>query len=150
MNHLEQGRPGEVLVETCDNCGRTIGNLETPYLHEGHIVCAECKQRLSPSRPDALSGRFAFDPATNEASQQPLDQLAQASANRRRARPIQAPQTHRDGGDSTVWRNLSWLGVAMFGAGAILEVNGAHACGYFGLLGLVIWLVCGVVYMSKR
>ena len=38
----------------------------------------------------------------------------------------------------------------MFAAGAILEVNGAQACGYFGLLGLVVWLICGVVYMSKR
>lgn len=31
----------------CANCGRTIGNLETPYLHNEQVVCGECAARLS-------------------------------------------------------------------------------------------------------
>ncbi len=38
--------------ETCDNCGRQIGRLETPHVLGNHVVCAECLARLSPpSRP---------------------------------------------------------------------------------------------------
>jgi hypothetical protein len=33
--------------ETCDNCGRTIGKLEAAHIHNGHIVCVECIQRLT-------------------------------------------------------------------------------------------------------
>jgi hypothetical protein len=38
----------------------------------------------------------------------------------------------------------------MFAAGAILEFNGAPACGYFGLIGLILWIIAGVVSLSKR
>jgi DNA-directed RNA polymerase subunit RPC12/RpoP len=34
-------------MEKCENCGRVIGKLETPYVWTGNIVCAECHQRLS-------------------------------------------------------------------------------------------------------
>jgi hypothetical protein len=33
-------------TETCENCGRLIGKLETPWLHGEHVVCTECWQRL--------------------------------------------------------------------------------------------------------
>jgi hypothetical protein len=33
-------------LETCANCGRTIGKLETPHVHNEHVVCAECHGRL--------------------------------------------------------------------------------------------------------
>ena len=29
-------------METCANCGRTIGNLETPAVWNGSVVCADC------------------------------------------------------------------------------------------------------------
>jgi hypothetical protein len=38
----------------------------------------------------------------------------------------------------------------MFAVGAVLEFGGAPACGYFGLLGLVLWLVAGVVAVSVK
>jgi len=39
-------------AETCDNCGRVIGKLETPHLlHGEHVVCADCYQRLHPQPP---------------------------------------------------------------------------------------------------
>lgn len=37
-------------TETCQNCGRTIGNLETRHLFNGQIVCAECDSKLRPSQ----------------------------------------------------------------------------------------------------
>lgn len=33
-------------LETCENCGRVIGALETPHIHDEHVVCAECADRL--------------------------------------------------------------------------------------------------------
>lgn len=32
--------------EKCENCGREIGRLETPYVFSEHIVCFDCDQRL--------------------------------------------------------------------------------------------------------
>ncbi len=32
--------------ETCENCGRTIGKLETPWLYDDNVVCRECWERL--------------------------------------------------------------------------------------------------------
>jgi len=26
-------------MESCEECGRTIGNLETPHIHEERVVC---------------------------------------------------------------------------------------------------------------
>ncbi len=36
-----------MAVEKCTNCERTIGNMETPCVFDGHVVCAECHARLS-------------------------------------------------------------------------------------------------------
>ena len=33
-------------AETCENCGKLIGTLETAHLWKDHIVCAECRQAL--------------------------------------------------------------------------------------------------------
>jgi hypothetical protein len=38
---------GEAL-EACENCGRSIGRLESAHVHEGHVVCGECLDRLVP------------------------------------------------------------------------------------------------------
>lgn len=34
--------------ETCENCGRMIGSLETAHVHAGHVVCALCAAKLAP------------------------------------------------------------------------------------------------------
>lgn len=36
-------------METCENCGRAIGQLETPFIWRESVVCAECHARLSPA-----------------------------------------------------------------------------------------------------
>lgn len=41
-------------LHTCENCGRTIGTLESTHQHDGHMVCHECATRLrSHSTPTA-------------------------------------------------------------------------------------------------
>ncbi len=46
------------MSEICENCGKQIGDLETPHVFQGHIVCTECDKRLRtggspPEMPDA-------------------------------------------------------------------------------------------------
>jgi hypothetical protein len=33
-------------METCEECGRGIGEQETPHLHRDRVVCGECNARL--------------------------------------------------------------------------------------------------------
>ncbi len=42
-------------TETCQNCGRTIGNLETRHLFNGQIVCAQCDGQLRSPQPQATA-----------------------------------------------------------------------------------------------
>jgi hypothetical protein len=35
-------------TEVCENCGKPIGKLETPRVHDDHVVCPECWRRLQP------------------------------------------------------------------------------------------------------
>jgi hypothetical protein len=35
-----------VALDTCENCGRVIGKLETPVVWKDHIVCAACYKVL--------------------------------------------------------------------------------------------------------
>ena len=37
-----------VELETCANCGRAIGKLETPHLWQQQVVCEQCVNQLSP------------------------------------------------------------------------------------------------------
>jgi hypothetical protein len=34
-------------MDACENCGKTIGKLETPYLFDEHVVCEGCERKLS-------------------------------------------------------------------------------------------------------
>lgn len=55
-----------MTAEACENCGRTIGNLEPAHVCDGHVVCTECLARLAPQAiPYAMpaTGRDA-DPVT--------------------------------------------------------------------------------------
>jgi len=33
-------------TEHCENCGNVIGRLEQAFVHEGHIVCEKCYEKL--------------------------------------------------------------------------------------------------------
>ena len=36
-----------VVLKVCENCGQTIGKLETPNVWNDHIVCAACYKKLA-------------------------------------------------------------------------------------------------------
>jgi predicted RNA-binding Zn-ribbon protein involved in translation (DUF1610 family) len=41
----------EPVERKCENCGRTIGRLETVQLWQNHVVCNDCQTRLAPVPP---------------------------------------------------------------------------------------------------
>ena len=68
-------------METCSNCERAIGNLETPHIFNGHVVCAQCDTRLRANAPQRIDTQIkpvtvenAVPVKTSGAVPQPLDQ----------------------------------------------------------------------------
>jgi len=61
------------IVETCANCGRAIGALETPYLWNENTVCKRCYAILNEPEPVPLGS----DESTDEPPQSTLSQIAQ-------------------------------------------------------------------------
>lgn len=43
------------MTETCENCGRKIGKLETPRLFQERVVCHQCWNLLQAQRPVDLN-----------------------------------------------------------------------------------------------
>ena len=41
-----------MAIETCENCGKPIGKLETPFVWQDHAVCAECMLKLGGGQPN--------------------------------------------------------------------------------------------------
>ena len=72
-----------ISVETCENCGRTIGKLETPRIWDEHVVCAACHDILAKSaeksgytpvsqresRPAGLPSKTGYIPAAERKGQ---------------------------------------------------------------------------------
>ncbi|MGE5608331.1 MAG: hypothetical protein ACM359_03675 [Bacillota bacterium] len=60
-------------LETCANCFRTIGRLETPFIWQGQIVCSACHTHLSQAAatppPDVLPYARPALPAKAEPGQ---------------------------------------------------------------------------------
>ena len=54
-----------VQTETCANCGRSIGALETPRLWDEKTVCFQCRRLLTEQRDDA-SMDAPIDPANSK------------------------------------------------------------------------------------
>lgn len=68
-------------MEKCENCGRDIGNLETPYVVNDHIVCVECHAKLNVIQlPEPI--RKETEPVVVDVERIP----AQRSRPRRRGR----------------------------------------------------------------
>jgi len=57
LRQLERGR----IVETCENCGRAIGKLETPHVFRNNITCPECWAKLQPAAPPASGQSFPIN-----------------------------------------------------------------------------------------
>ncbi|MCX5682383.1 MAG: hypothetical protein NT049_01690 [Planctomycetota bacterium] len=43
------GLPTQDKTETCANCARVIGKLETPHVWKGAVICATCRKVLEQS-----------------------------------------------------------------------------------------------------
>lgn len=54
------------MSETCDNCGRAIGRLETPHVYGQNVVCAGCLDALS--RPQTI--KVELQPAKKSAGRE--------------------------------------------------------------------------------
>jgi len=55
-----------MAMETCENCGATIGKLETPNVWQSHIVCAQCYAKLAAPVTSAVG--FNHKPPTPAAA----------------------------------------------------------------------------------
>lgn len=65
---------GKSNTETCANCSRVIGKLETAHLWEGNVVCAACRKRLDNERSAAVINYAG--PSTPPIRPEPQPQVA--------------------------------------------------------------------------
>jgi hypothetical protein len=70
-------------MEKCANCGASIGNLETPFVWNGAIVCGPCHAKLSP--PYVVNPAQTFDS---------LEDLARAAQRQSQHIPYAAPTNY--------------------------------------------------------
>lgn len=68
-------------METCENCGRSIGRLETPHVIEDSVVCAQCHAQVRASRAPAKP--TAPPPAAVIVEDRPLPSRPHQSSVRR-------------------------------------------------------------------
>ena len=132
-------------VQSCANCGRTIGRLETPWHWAGHVVCQECASRLSP--PDEQTAT-APQPQVNVTVSAPT-YYPPASYGGRRAVTIERT--------SKVWKAqmvlaalCAILGVALASAAANMPGSGIASVGGMGtrsIMGVgVLMVIAGVAW----
>jgi hypothetical protein len=113
-------------MESCENCGAAIGNLETPGLWKDHVVCASCYARLTApesTSTDALK-RADLEAIRNEASRVYEQSRAYESSRLRGGIP---PKKNPDG---------SYKGMAT--AAFILSICGLFCFGFItGILAII-------------
>ena len=123
-------------METCENCGRTIGRLERACVWDDQTVCVECHGHLSASGPSP--------DAVPEIRRDPLMSLAESQ--RHRVRPVLVERT------SKRWKRHIDIGGGIAGFGCMFLIIG---CGKGN--GILTWMglsliVVGVLWaaVAKR
>lgn len=58
----------QVDIESCANCGQTIGKLETPYIWRDNTVCGDCYARVSKKPHASIEDRELERPPANAAA----------------------------------------------------------------------------------
>jgi hypothetical protein len=53
-------------METCENCHKAIGALETPHLWRQHVVCAKCHRELADGSTPAQLGAVDYQSRSAE------------------------------------------------------------------------------------
>jgi uncharacterized Zn finger protein (UPF0148 family) len=99
-----------VALETCANCGRTIGKLEPAQLHQGNIVCPACKRTLSEAMP--------AEPAEDFAAEMERELDAKIDDSERRKLNYQRSQAQRARSKVMTGQGQAW------GAGKIVRMLG--------------------------
>ncbi len=109
----------ERALETCGNCGRPIGKLETPMVWRGNVVCAGCRKILetadAPSAESIRSDAGRKAPLTREEMEaEELSRVAslqgqsQNYPNAFDARVCPNPNCHYEG-EGQICRRGSWI-----------------------------------------
>lgn len=121
---LQKGRAtmSTLELDTCANCGHTIGKLETPHVWKEQVVCGECIKRLASP---ASSSTQSLDQQPDHVSQiatQSQEQLSHQYANKQTDRfPFQTVKPANGTGRSVV----------IIASGVILGVIGLIVIGLF-------------------
>lgn len=74
-----------VTTETCENCGKQIGKLETPRVHGEHVVCVKCWEELSADGlglPTKVRAQIVQPPPQQQPQIIVMQSPAQASGGR--------------------------------------------------------------------
>lgn len=78
-------------MEECENCGRSIGKLETPHVINEHVVCSECHAKIVASQAPAKRESDAVAPS----AQHPAVQVIEVPHARRK--PSKQTPPHGNG-----------------------------------------------------
>lgn len=73
------------MPDTCENCGKVIGDQDTPHLYKNHIVCDECIKKLSARQGTKAKQEPGSSPSA-KASSKPIA----------KPKPIQPPPPPSD------------------------------------------------------
>lgn len=111
-------------MEKCANCDRTIGNLETPHVHNGHVVCVECKSKL---RPIVIDDSDVVKP------------VADTFANRLDSMPVARPANYQP----TPYTPRAACPACGSAARAIKKSKGSSL---LLICLLVLWIIPGLIY----
>ncbi|HVS73146.1 MAG TPA: hypothetical protein VHQ47_17960 [Phycisphaerae bacterium] len=118
-------------TETCENCGRTIGKLETPRVWQEHIVCGTCHRHLTGT---AVVPAASVTPSPLEKPPPPPHVLMVAAERHR-------PHVQTIEATGKRWKGMQAFGSLAIVAGLVLGVMGFTGSGPeftgFGLLLLV-------------
>jgi len=84
-------------METCENCGRAIGKLETPYVTDDNVVCAECYDKIKASREPQRNTPVAQNAAPAQVVHAEHDVVEYAPPARRRSQTYHREQPRGNG-----------------------------------------------------
>jgi hypothetical protein len=105
-----------VKTETCENCGATIGALETPYLWQESTVCVECYERLSRRAPAATE---TVSPPTPRTERFDTDVRPSTWSPMKAALLEQSRGERSDSNNATLARRIAAFGALLVIAGYI-------------------------------
>jgi len=121
------GRRMSVEALECENCGRSIGRLESPHIYENHVVCPECEARLKL--------------ATGQA---PLA-VDYSGAAHTELQPVVIEKTHK------AWKAMQAIGFSLFVVGIVLACIGGNTFNApLSLLGVFVGMGGLLAYLIGR